>query len=111
MSNSEVPEFINDEFYSAETYSKGLSREDTLERQIRLIAYHYSKGMWDDFEYSLKALIPLLPKGVRERFPPLEHDVSQNGIEKHFKQYNDIQSCLESDTNMIWKKRFVKTYE
>lgn len=104
-------EFREDVFYDEETYSKGLSREETLEKQIRLIAYNYSKGMWDDFEYSLKALLPLLPKLIRERFDPLEHDTSSGGIERHYKQFGDIQAMLESETSMIWKKKFIRTYE
>lgn len=100
-----------DSFYNEETYSKGLSREDTLERQIRIITYFYSKGMKDEFEYSLKALIPLLPKVVREQFEPLEHDISYEGMEQHYNQFTKINSCLESDTNMIWKKKFIKTYK
>lgn len=108
---------MNDEkqpFYEEETWSKGLSRENTLEKQTQIITYNYSKGQWDDFEYSVKALIPLLPKTVRERFKPLEHDISQGkdgGIEKHYQQFTDIQSFLEENTNMMWKKKFVKTYE
>ena len=101
----------NDIKEDEETYSKGLSREDTLEKQIRLITYNYSKGLWDEFEYSLKALIPLLPKAIRKEFMPLDHDVSDGGIEKHYQQHTAIQALLESDTNMIWKKKFIKTYE
>lgn len=99
-------------YYDEETYIKPLSREDTLESQIRLIIYNYSKGLWNEFEYSLKILIVLLPKGVREQFEPLEHDIATaEGIEKHYQQFLEIQEKIESDTNMIWKKRFIKTYE
>jgi len=98
----------DDSFYQEETYSHGLSREDTLEKQIRECTYFYSKGMWDEFEYSLKALIPLLPKVVRDQFPPLPHDI--NLIEDHYQQFMDINTKLEEDTNMIWKKKFIKTY-
>jgi len=98
-------------YYDEETYSKGLSREDTLEKQIRLIAYHYSKGLWDEFEYSLRILLPMLPKDVRTQFTPLKHDISANGVEIHYNQFQEIQEKIESDTNMIWKKRFIKTYE
>jgi len=101
----------DDSFYDEETYSKGLNREDTLEAQIRLIASYYSKGLLDEFEWSLKALLPLLPKGVRDRFKPLQHDVGSEGVERHFQMFLEIQVFLESDTNMIWKKKFIKTYE
>lgn len=102
---------IETPYYSEETYSKGLSREDTLEKQFRLIAFHYSKGLWDEFEYSLKIIIPFLPKEIRGQFTPLKHDTSDSGLEKHYQQFLDIQDKIESDTNMIWKKRFIKTYE
>lgn len=107
--NDEIDDKIHDDsFYSEETYSKGLSREDTLERQIRIITYFYSRGLWNEFEYSLKALIPLLPKLVRDQFKPLLHDT--NKVEDHYQQFMDIQEKLEADTNMIWKKKFIKTY-
>lgn len=99
------------DYYEEETWSKGLSREETLERQIRLIAFYYSKGMWNEFQYSLKILLPLLPAGVRELFTPEEHATDEKDIEKHYQQFTDIQVLLESDTNLIWKKKFVKTYE
>ncbi|MBD3195205.1 MAG: hypothetical protein GF317_09130 [Candidatus Lokiarchaeota archaeon] len=103
-------DYISDDaFYSEETYSKGLSREDTLEKQIRIITYFYSRGLWDEFEYSLKALLPLLPRVVREQFQALPHDI--NKVEDHYNQFMDIQKLLESDTNMIWKKKFIKTYK
>jgi len=98
-------------YYSEETYSKGLSREDTLEFQIRTIIKFYSMGMWNEFEYSLKALYPLLPSLIRERFKPLKHNITPKGVEEHYNQFLDIQDMLESDTNMIWKKKFIKTYE
>lgn len=98
-------------YYDEETWSKGLSREETLERQIRLIAFYYSKGMWNEFQYSLKILLPLLPAGVREMFEPETHATDEKGIEIHYKQFTDINVLLESDTNLIWKKKFVKTYE
>jgi len=98
-------------YYDEETYTKGLSREDTLEKQIRLIAYHFSKGLWDEFEYSLMILLPMLPKDVRTEFRPLKHDTSPDGIDQHYNQFQTIQEKIESDTNMIWKKRFIKTYE
>ena len=98
-------------FYEEETWSKGLSREQTLEKQTQLIAYNYSKGFWNEFEYSLKALIPLLPKQVRDEFPPLEHDITTEGVARHYKQFTDLQSYIEENTNMMYKKKFVKTYE
>jgi len=97
--------------YNEETYSKGLSREDTLEKQIRMVVYYYSKGMWNEFEYSLKALIPILPSMIREQFPPLTRDITPSGVEKHYQQFCNINSKLESDTNMVWKKKFIKTFE
>ncbi len=98
-------------YYDEETWSKGLSREDTLERQIRLIATFYSNGAWNEFQYSLKILIPLLPSKLRDRFIPLPHATDESDIEQHFKQFLGIQTALENDTNMIWKKKFIKTYE
>ncbi len=98
-------------YYDEETWSKGLSREDTLEKQVRIIASFYSKGLWNEFQYSLKILIPLLPKLIRDRFTPIPHAKSEEDIEKHYQQFLDIQVALELDTNMIWKKKFIKTYE
>lgn len=98
-------------YYEEETWSKGLSREDTLEKQIRFISYFYSKGLWNEFQYSLKILIPLLPKLIRDRFTPLPHAKSEEDIEQHYQQFLGIQTTLESDTNMIWRKKFIKTYE
>ena len=89
MTNSEF-DIKEDSFYSEETYSKGLSREDTLERQIRIITYFYSRGLWDEFEHSLKALIPLLPKVVREQFTPLPHDKTK--VEEYWSNINN--SCF-----------------
>jgi len=103
--------FIDEAGFLEEQWSKGLSREDTLERQIRTIVYYYSKGLWDEFEYGIKALYPLLPGKVREQFLPLEHDTSSIGIQKHYDYFLTIQKKIEDDTNMIWRKRFVKTYE
>ena len=48
---------------------------------------------------------------MRTKYPPLEHDTSAIGIEKHYKQFTDIQESLEMDTNMIFKKKFIKTYK
>lgn len=98
-------------YYEEETYSKGLSREDTLEYHIRNIASNYSYQKWDEFEYGIKILIPLLPKDVRIQFKPLDHDITPSGVERHYQLFNDIQSKIEADTNMIWKKRFIKTYD
>jgi len=100
-----------DVFYDEETYSKGLNREDTLEYQNRIIANFYSRGLWDEFEYSLKALLPLLPQGIRIQFESLQHDTSIDGIERHYQMFYDIQDKMESDTNMIWKKKFIKTFQ
>lgn len=97
--------------YDEETYSKGLSREDTLEGQIRTCIAFYSRQEWHNFEFSLKALLLLLPYEIRKQFTPLQHDVSIYGVEKHYIQFLKIQNKLEKDTNMVWKKRFVKTYE
>ena len=102
----------DDSYYDEETYSKGLSREDTIEKQVRLVAYHYSKGMWTQFEYSLHMLIALLPRDVRTRFKPIYIDAkSFDVISKHFEQFVDIQLALEEDTNMIFKRKFIKTFE
>lgn len=100
----------SDTFYSEETYSKGLSREDTLEFQIRIIIKFYSTGQWDEFEYSIKALLPLLPSVIRNQFKPLKHNVTPTGVEEHYNQFLMIQDKLERDTNMIWKRKFIKTY-
>jgi len=104
-------DYYDGSYYGEEVYIKPLSREDTLEKQIGFIAHSYSRGIWNDFEHGLKALFTLLPKGVREQFTPLEFDPSDEGIEKHYQQFLEIQDKIESDTNMIWKKRFIKTYE
>ena len=98
-------------YYEDEVFTKTLTREDTLEKQIQFITYSYSKGFWRDFEYGIKALILLLPKQVRAQFNPLKYDPSEIGIEQHYQQFSDIQTKIEDDTNMIWKKKFIKTYE
>lgn len=99
-------------YYEEEVYSKGLSREDTIERQVRICAYNYSNGLWNEFEYGVHMLIALLPKDVRDSFTPLEIDITdREAIQKHFEQFMDIQEALELDTNMIFKKKFIKTYE
>jgi hypothetical protein len=101
-----------DGYYEEETYTKGLSREDTIERQVRICAFYYSRGLWNEFEYSLKMLIALLPKELRERLSTLQIDTSSKEIiEKHFKRFVEIQETLELDTNMIFKKKFIKTYQ
>ena len=105
MKNEQQP------YYEEETWTKGLTREQTLEKQIQQIAYNYSMALWDNFEYSLKALHPLLPKQVRAKFKPLKHDISPEGREDHFKQFIEIQAFIEEETNLIWKKKFIKTYE
>jgi len=103
----------NDELgiYDEETYTKGLSREETIEKQIRICIYNYSLANWDNFEYSLKALIALLPLEIRKRFPPLKHNTTAEGVENHYTQFVKIQETLETDTNMVFKKKFIKTYE
>jgi len=98
-------------YYEEETYSKGLSREDTIERQVRIVSDNYSKGRWDEFEYSLKILIALLPSELRNRYTVPLHRTDQKSIEEHYQLFTRIQQDLEHDTNMIFKKRFIKTYE
>jgi len=99
-------------FYEEETYSKGLSREDTIEQQVRLCMYFYSRGFFKEFQYSLRMLIALLPKEVRNKFEILDHDTSTaSKIDIHFNQFIDIQEALEVDTNMVFKRKFVKTFK
>lgn len=98
-------------YYNEETYSKGLSREDTLESQIRAIAFFYSRMMWSEFEYAIKILLTMLPKEVRVQFKPLEIDTTPAGVEKHYQFFKNMQEKIEADTNMIWKKKFIKTYK
>ena len=101
-----------DGYYEEETYTKGLSREDTIERQVRICAFNYSKGLFKEFEYSNRMLIALLPKQVRNNFSILPIDTTTDeAIEKHYQQFISIQETLEDDTNMIFKKKFIKTYE
>ena len=107
----DIKEDTLDGVYEEETYSKGLNREETIERQIRIITFYYSKGLWDNFEYSVKALFSLLPTTIRERFAIPEHDITTEGRDKHFKLFIEIQRSLEEDTNMIFKRKFIKTYE
>ncbi len=111
-SNASSPQ--EDNFpYSEEVYSKGLDREDTLEGQIRSIINYYSRMEWHNFEYSLKALYPLLPVKLVEEYGlvPLKHDVSVTGVENHYQEFVRLQTLIETKTNMTWKKRFVKTFE
>jgi len=98
-------------YYEEETYSKGLNREETIERQIRIVTFYYSKGLWDNFEYSVKALFSLLPGIIRNKFTMPNHDITTEGIEKHYTLFIDMQRVLEEDTNMIFKKKFIKTYQ
>jgi len=100
-----------DQYYLDEVYAKGLNREDTIEKQIRKTVDAYSEGEWDKFEYSIKALIALLPTQIRIKFKPLQHDTTKEGIEDHYKQFIKIQETLEQETNMIFKKRYIKTYQ
>jgi len=102
---------LEDGAYFEETYRKKLSREETLEGQIRQISYFYSRGMFKEFEYALRMLIALLPTDVKKEFPYLKLDYSNEGVEKHFQQFIDIQDYLENNTNMIWNKKFVKTFK
>jgi hypothetical protein len=113
MNDDEIrhDELADRAYFEEETYSKGLSREDTLEKQFRIIMYHYSKGLWHEFEYSLKIILPFLPKVVRTQFKPLKHDVSIEGIEQHYEQLLKMCEKIESDTNMIWKMKKITTFE
>lgn len=97
--------------YEEETYSKGLNREDTLEHQIRIITNNYNNGKLAEFEWSIKALLPLLPKKIRVQFTPLPHDTSEECVEQHYQMFLNIQIKLEDDTNMVWNKKFIKTFE
>jgi len=98
-------------YYDEETYSKGLSREDTLEAQIRFIVRAYSKGMWGDFERGVKVLHLLLPNEVRKKFSTMDEDLSPEGVQEHYKLFEKIQNTIETETNMIWKRKFIKTFE
>jgi len=102
---------LNNPSYEEETYSKGLSREDTLEAQIRFVVRAYSEGKWGDFERGVKALHVLLPSEVRQKFDTLDENLSPEGVEKHYKFFEKIQDTIETETNMIWKRKFIKTYE
>jgi hypothetical protein len=97
--------------YEDEVYTKPLTREETLEKQMQLIAYCYTKGWWREFEYGIKILLPLLPFKVRTQFKTLEYDTSKEGVQNHYDLFVKINEKIESDTNMIWKKRFIKTYK
>lgn len=101
----------SDSSYEEEVYRKPLSREETLERQTGLITFYYSKGDWDSFEYAIKAMFPLLPKDIRDQLPSLDHNITRKGVEDHYQQFITIQELLESDTTMLWNKRFIKTFE
>jgi len=98
-------------YYMEETWSKGLTRENTLEKMIGKIAVHYSEGEWDEFEWGIKSLVTLLPKSIRDNIELPPHDIHPSGREEYYKCFVSIQEKLESDTNMIWKKKFIKTYE
>lgn len=113
-SASKKADYMSEEdnpYYDEEVYHKPLTRENTLENQIWNITKAYTKGDWREFEYGVNALIPLLPKLVRDQFTPNEYDFSTIGIEKFYQLFTRIQVVLESDTNMIWKKKFIKTYD
>ena len=97
--------------YEEEVYSKGLSREDTIERQVRICTFNYSKGLWDEFEYSVHMLIALLPSELRKKIKILPIDsTTRQKIGEFYEQFINIQETLELDTNMIFKKKFIKTY-
>lgn len=99
-------------YYEEETYSKGLSREDTIENQVRICAFQYSKGQWMLFEYSLHMLIALLPKEIRDKFKLIPVNIDSNEeIIKHYQQFVDIQEELEVNTTMIFKKKSIKSYQ
>ena len=108
---SELKEDELSGYYEEETYTKGLDRESTIEKQVQTAIFFYSRAMWAEFEYSVRALAVLLPKDVRDVFilPPI--DVTDKGIQEYFKLFTLIQEKLELDTNLIFKKRFIKTYE
>ena len=111
MSSAEIRPDTFSGYYEEEVFSAGLSREDTIERQVRIVSDNYSKGEWDKFEYSLKMLISLLPSQLRNRYTVPQHKTDLEGIEKHYQLFIRIQEDLETDTNMIFKKKFIKTYE
>lgn len=98
-------------YYEEETYTKGLSREETIEKQVRFAVYFYSRGEWHNFEYSVKMLVALLPRNLRDQLAIPEHNIQNNGTEEYYKLFIDIQTRLEEDTNLIFKKKFIKTYK
>lgn len=102
---------LDEPYYEEEVYHKGLSREETIERQNRIVGDNYSNGRWASFEYSLKILIAFIPKELRETLEKLDHDVTDIGIERHYQQFVLIQKKLQDDTNMIFKKKFIKTFK
>jgi hypothetical protein len=109
-----VDEFKPDQFsgyYDEEVYSKGLTREQTIESHTNRILYFYSKGSWDDFEYAIKIMIPILPTIIKNKIEIPEHNTSNQGVQQHYDLFNEIQNSLENETNMIYKKKFIKTYE
>jgi hypothetical protein len=111
MSKGEIKPDNFSGYFEEEVYSKGLSREDTIESHIRRAIYFYSKGLWDEFEYSVKILITILPSALKEQMKELDHNTSSKGVQEHYNQFKEIQRCLEDETNMIFKKKFIKTYE
>lgn len=98
-------------FYEEETYTKGLSREETIERQVRIASFFYSKGIWHEFEYSVKMLVALLPRALRDTFSIPDHNTKNEGIECYYNLFVNIQTKLEEDTNLIFKKKFIKTFK
>ena len=111
MGKGEIKDDAFSGYYEEEVFSKGLSRENTIEKQVGIATYFYSKGLWDEFEYSVKAMLPLLPEQIRERITLPEHNTTLKGVEAYFNSFIKMQSELENNTNMIFKKKFVKTYE
>ena len=68
-------------YYEEETFSGGLSREDTIEKQVRTC------------------------------FKRIEFNVDERTVDKYYNQFIKIQETLEMNTNMVFKKKFIKTYE
>lgn len=98
-------------YYQEEVFSKGLTRENTIEKQIQIALYFYSRGFWHEFEYSVKGLISILPNDLRDKIIIPNHNITSDGVEVFYKIFTSIQKMLEKDTNMIYKKKFIKTYE
>lgn len=98
-------------YYEEETYSKGLNREDTIEGQIRTILFFYTRQQWPEFIHGVQIFYAVLPKAIRESIEPVDFSVTSDGVKTCYKKFIEIQNVLETDTNMIFKKKFIKTYE